>query len=103
MIKKGWVVADDHLLSKEEIDYFSFYTDNEKFTNGYSYRNHYAHSSNPPTDDVNYHITAYLVLLKLLTMLVIKIYDDLWLARKVMTIDLRNKCINNKENERHHP
>lgn len=99
MIKKGWAVADDHLLSKEEIDYFSFYTDNEKFTNGYSYRNHYAHSSNPPTDDVNYHITAYLVLLKLLTMLVIKIYDDLWLARKVMTIDLRNKCINNTENE----
>ena len=99
MIQKGWVVADDHLLSKEEIDYFSFYTDNEKFTNGYSYRNHYAHSSNPPTDDVNYHITAYLVLLKLLTMLVIKIYDDLWLARKVMTIDLKNKYINNKDND----
>jgi hypothetical protein len=99
MIKKGWAVADDHLLSKEERDYFSFYIDNEKFTNGYSYRNHYAHSSNPPTDDVNYHITAYLVLLKLLTMLVIKIYDDLWLARKVMTIDLKNKYINNKDND----
>ena len=94
MIKKGWVIVDDHLLSKEERNYFSFYTDNEKFTNGSSYRNHYAHGSEPPTDDVEYHITAYYVLLKLFILLILKIYDDLWLARKVMMIDLRNKNIN---------
>lgn len=94
MIKKGWVIVDDHLLSKEERNYFSFYTDNEKFTNGSSYRNHYAHGSEPPTDDVEYHITAYYVLLKLLILLILKIYDDLWLASKVMMIDLRNKNIN---------
>ena len=36
MIKKGWVIVDDHLLSKEERNYFSFYTDNEepKLNNG---------------------------------------------------------------------
>lgn len=94
MIQKGWVIVDDHLLSKEERDYFSFYVDNERFTNGSAYRNQYAHGSEPPTEDIEYHITAYYVLLKLLTLLILKIYDDLWLARKVMMIDLRNKNIN---------
>lgn len=84
---KGWVTKDGHLLSKPERDYFSYYLDNSKFTNGPALRNHYAHGSNPPADDENTHLEAYLVFLRLLTIIIIKIYDDLWLARKAIAIN----------------
>lgn len=84
---KGWVTKDGHLLSKPERDYFSYYFDNSKFTNGPALRNHYAHGSNPPADDEETHMEAYLVFLRLLTIIIIKIYDDLWLARKAIAIN----------------
>ncbi|MCR4816558.1 MAG: hypothetical protein K5842_05180, partial [Bacteroidales bacterium] len=84
---KGWVTKDGHLLSKPERDYFSYYLDNSKFTNGPALRNHYAHGSNPPADDENTHMEVYLVFLRLLTIIIIKIYDDLWLARKAIAIN----------------
>lgn len=89
MIKKGWLITDDHLLSKEERKYFSFYTDNAEFTNGYAYRNRYAHGKTPPPTDVNAHIGAYLVLLRLFIILLLKIYDDLHLAHKALGYGLR--------------
>ena len=90
MLNKGWLVTDDHLLSKPEQDYFSYYLDNMKFTNGMAYRNNYAHGSTPPVDDENAHISAYYAFLKLLAMLVLKIEDDLWLARKAMAVYVIN-------------
>lgn len=84
---EGWVTKDGHLLSKPERDYFSYYLDNSKFTNGPALRNHYAHGSNPPADDENTHMEAYLVFLRLLTIIIIKIYDDLWLARRAIFIN----------------
>ena len=84
MIKKGWLITDDHLLSREERKYFSFYTDNVEFTNGYEYRNRYAHGKTPPPSDVNAHTEAYLVLLRLFTILLLKVYDDLHLAYKLL-------------------
>lgn len=89
---KGWVTKDGHLLSKPERDYFSYYLDNSKFTNGPALRNHYAHGSNPSADDENTHMEVYLVFLRLLTIIIIKIYDDLWLARKAIAInDTKNR------------
>lgn len=85
MMAKGWLKTDDHLLSKEERKYFSYYTDNAEFTNGYAYRNHYAHGNTPPASDVNSHSTAYYVLLRLLTVLMLKIYDDLLIACKAIS------------------
>lgn len=84
---KGWLTKDGHLLSKPERDYFSYYLDNSKFTNGPALRNHYAHGSNPPADDEKTHMEAYLVFLRLLTIIIIKIYDDLWLVRKAIAIN----------------
>lgn len=86
MLNKGWLKTDDHLLSEPERDYFSYYLDNMKFTNGLAYRNNYAHGSTLPVDDENAHVNAYYAFLKLLAMLVLKIEDDLWLARKAMAI-----------------
>lgn len=84
---KGWLREDGHLLSKPERDYFSYYLDNSLFTNGPALRNHYAHGSNPPADDENTHIEAYLVFLRLLAIIILKIRDDLWLARKAIAIN----------------
>lgn len=82
MFNKGWLEKDDHLLSKPERDYFSYYLDNMAFTNGMAYRNHYMHGSTPPVDDEKTHNIAYLTFLKLLTILILKIENDLWLANK---------------------
>ena len=94
MLNKGWLVMDDHLLSRPEQDYFSYYLDNMKYTNGMAYRNHYAHGSTPPVDDEKTHISAYNAFLKLLAMLLLKIEDDLFLARRALTIfELRKKTL----------
>lgn len=85
-LNKDWLITDDHLLSSFERDYFSYYLDNMKYTNGMAYRNHYMHGSTPPVDDENEHTTAYLTILKLLTILILKIEDDLWLARRATAI-----------------
>lgn len=87
MLAKGWLVKDNHLLSKPERDYFSYYLDNAKFTNGMAYRNHYMHGSTPPVDDENKHSVAYLTFLKLFAIILLKIEDDLWLARRVLAIN----------------
>ena len=81
MSAKGWLVKDNHLLSKPERDYFSYYLDNMKFTNGKAYRNHYSHGDSLSTDDINAHSVAYITFLELLTILLLKIEDDLQLAK----------------------
>lgn len=93
--EKGWVVTDDHLLSKPEREYFSYYLDNMMFTNGKAYRNHYAHGSVTSAIDDKEHLDAYYTLLKLLVILMMKIEDDLWSARRVLAIDTLNRMKNN--------
>lgn len=97
MYAKGWLVKDDFLLSKPERDYFSYYLDNMKFTNGKAYRNHYMHGSTPPVDDEKEHQIAYVTFLKLLAILLLKIEDDLWLARRALAIHVMNE-IEKKKN-----
>ena len=91
MYAKGWLVKDDFLLSKPERDYFSYYLDNMKFTNGMAYRNHYMHGSTPPVDDEKEHQIAYVTFLKLLAILLLKIEDDLWLARRALAIHVMSE------------
>lgn len=93
MLAKGWLVTDNHLLSKPERDYFSYYLDNARFTNGMAYRNHYMHGSTPPVDDENVHSVAYMTFLKLFTIILLKIEDDLWLAKRVLAIHAINQRI----------
>lgn len=93
---KDWLIKDDHLLSSFERDYFSYYLDNMKYTNGMAYRNHYMHGSTPPVDDEKEHATAYLTILKLFAILILKIEDDLWLARRAVAIYAIDKNDSNK-------
>lgn len=93
MCAKGWLMKDNHLLSRLERDYFSYYLDNMKFTNGMAYRNHYAHGDVLSAEDTNTHSVAYITFLELLTILLLKIEDDLCLARKAKALQVEGKVM----------
>lgn len=87
MIDRGWLIKSDNLLTKEEKRYFSYYMDNGEFTNGFAYRNCYAHGCIISESDTEKHHIAYLVFLRLLTILILKIEDDLWCATRAFVTE----------------
>lgn len=80
MKEKGWVKEDNHLLTPEERDYFSYYLNNEKFTNGPALRNRYLHGAMIGNSEKQ-HQEAYYRVLNLFILLTIKIYEDLRLQQ----------------------
>ncbi|MEC1438664.1 hypothetical protein P9D57_07795 [Bacillus sonorensis] len=85
MHQENLVVFESSLFSKSEQDLFDYYLNNSKFQNGPQLRNKYAHgrlgnvaNSN---EDINY--KNYLLILKLLITIVIKINEDFCLYEKV--------------------
>lgn len=80
MVLKGWIEYDNYLLSPAERDYFSYYLNNEKFTNGPAIRNNYAHGTTPSYSEKK-HMQNYLQLLVLFIMLLLKISEDLDMKR----------------------
>lgn len=86
MFTKGWVIKNNNLLTTEERKYFSYYLDNSEYTNGPAYRNNYAHGSNPPKENETIHQTAYLTILRLLIILILKIEDDLWSTNRALSM-----------------
>lgn len=85
MVEKGWLITSDMLLTTEERRYFSYYMDNSEYTNGFAYRNHYAHGSTPSVDDERTHLNAYLVFLRMLAIIILKMEDDLWCASRALS------------------
>lgn len=80
MVSKGWISLDNHLLSPAERDYFSYYLNNEKFTNGPAIRNNYAHGTTPSYSEEK-HKKNYFQLLMLFVLLLLKISEDLDMKR----------------------
>lgn len=80
MVSKGWIEFDAHLLSPAERDYFSYYLNNEKFTNGPAIRNNYAHGTTPSYSEEK-HLHNYLQILVLFILLLLKISEDLDMKR----------------------
>lgn len=80
MVSKGWISLDNHLLSPAERDYFSYYLNNEKFTNGPAIRNNYAHGTTPSYLEEK-HKKNYFQLLVLFVLLLLKISEDLDMKR----------------------
>jgi hypothetical protein len=85
MHQENLVVFESSLFSKSEQDLFDYYLNNSKFQNGPQLRNKYAHgrlgnaaSSNEDINNIN-----YLLILKLLITIVIKINEDFCLYEKV--------------------
>jgi hypothetical protein len=66
---------ESSLFSKNEQDYFDYYLNKSKFTNGHDIRNRYLHGTN--TNDERQYEIDYHIILKLFAIIVIKINDDL--------------------------
>ncbi|MEV8273123.1 hypothetical protein [Microbacterium sp. NPDC077184] len=80
MVSRGWLRRESSLLTEEEASYFNYHLNNVEFSNGPALRNKYLHGSQANADDADAHFAVYLVALKLLIALIIKINDDFWLG-----------------------
>lgn len=75
MLELGWLVTEDRLLTRNEASYFNFLLNKVEFVNGPELRNKYLHGSQPVGDDAT-HYKTYLIALRTIVCLVIKINDD---------------------------
>lgn len=80
MEMKGWIFFDNHLFTPAEVDYFSYYLNNEKFTNGPAIRNNYAHGTTPSYSKEKHEVNYYRLQV-LFVMLLLKIAEDLNIKR----------------------
>lgn len=74
LFNEGKVFFEETLLSRNEQDYFDFYLNRSKFSNGYDIRNRYLHGTN--SNDIKQHETDYYAILKLFIFVILKINDD---------------------------
>ena len=72
---KKIVRFEDTLFSKQESDYFNYYL-NDVYSNGPKLRNLYAHGIEYLNDNEYSHYSNYIVLLRLMVLLIIKINDE---------------------------
>ncbi|HIF9437391.1 TPA: hypothetical protein ACX6SL_001510 [Photobacterium damselae] len=79
MSEEGLISTDSSLLSKPEQDYFNYYLNKSQFTNGLDLRNSYLHGTQANPSETALHENCYLIYLKLLTLILMKIEDDLFI------------------------
>ena len=82
MVDKGWLVEYNHLLTPCERDYFSYYLNNEKYTNGPALRNRYMHGVDIGSTETE-HRKAYFRILNLMILLTLKIFEDLSMKKSL--------------------
>ena len=75
---------DDYLFCESERNLFSYYLNNEKYTNGPAIRNQYAHGAIPVGDNVQIHTKNYYIFLMLLILFLLKIEDELRIGSKIV-------------------
>ena len=75
MIGNKLLRPESTLFTKQEIDYFNFYLNKKKFTNGLNLRNKYLHGANGESEKE--HEMGYNILLRLIVLVLLKITDDL--------------------------
>lgn len=76
MVTKGWLRRGSTLLTEPEAKYFNYQLNNYEFSNGPALRNKYQHGSQADGAGDDAHFDVYIVVLKLLIALVVKINDD---------------------------
>lgn len=76
MVARGWITRRSTLLSEAEGKYFNYFLNNVDFSNGPQLRNKYAHGSQPDSGGEDAYYRDYLIALRLVLALVIKINDD---------------------------
>ena len=85
MHQENLVDFESTLFSKSEQDMFDYYLNNSKFQNGPQLRNKYAHGrlGNVANSNADINYKNYLLILKLLIAIIIKINEDFCLYEKV--------------------
>jgi hypothetical protein len=83
MVGRGWLMRRESLLTDAEASYFNYCLNQSQFSNGPDLRNKYVHGSNVEAADEDEHFRTYIVALKLLIALVIKINDDFCLRDEI--------------------
>ena len=82
--EKGRICFESTLFSRNEQDYFDYYLNKTKFTNGYDIRNKYLHGTN--SNDEKQYEADYYRILKLIVIIIIKINDDLCIKEELLDI-----------------
>lgn len=82
MESNDYVYFESSLLTRQEQDLLDFYLNNSKFQNGPQIRNKYSHGRQGNKDE-NLNYNNYLIILRLVISIVIKINDDLCLNDKI--------------------
>lgn len=73
------------LFSEPEQNYLNYYLNKSDFTNGLDIRNSYLHGTQANHSEVDTHENLYLIYLKLIVLVTMKIEDDLFLSEKNKT------------------
>lgn len=85
MSKEGIVFFGSSLFAESEQNYFNYYLNKSEFTNGLDLRNSYLHGTQANPSEIHLHENSYLLYLKLLTLVIFKIEDDLFIYNKLNT------------------
>ena len=80
MVAKGWLGRRASLMTGAESDYFNYFLNRVGFSNGPNLRNRYLHGAQAPADTDDAHFNTYIVAVRLIIALVIKMNDDLCLS-----------------------
>lgn len=91
LISKGEIRVESSLLSKPEWEYFDYVLNKAEFSNGLDLRNRYIRDTN--SLDEKQQQNDYIVLLKMFTILVIKINEEFCLQDKIS----KKVCFHNKQ------
>jgi hypothetical protein len=89
MVADGWLERRATLLTRSEADYINYFLNQAGPTGGPDLRNRYLHGSQADGDDDAVHRHTYLIALRLLIALVIKLNDDLCLRAQAQEGDPR--------------
>lgn len=83
MADDGIVSLENSLFSKPEQSYFNYFLNKSEFTNGLDLRNSYLHGTQADPNETQKHEFAYFTYLKLFTLVLFKIEDDLLIAQAI--------------------
>lgn len=83
MASENIILFGSSLFSKPEQAYFNYFLNKSEFTNGLDLRNSYLHGTQANPDETHKHEYAYFTYMKLLVLTMLKIDDDLQIAKAI--------------------
>lgn len=85
MADQNIINFESSLFSKPEQAYFNYFLNKSEYTNGLDLRNSYLHGTQANPEEIEKHERAYFTYLKLLSLAILKIEDDLFISQVLKT------------------